>query len=210
MYLATTTRPDIAAAINILCRSVEKPCQRDWKAVKDVMRYLKQSIHLKLKMSADSKPDLIGYVDADWAGDTVDRKSTSGYLFQLGDSPISWSSRKQMSVALSSTEAEYVAAAYASQETVWLRQLLSDLGEPATGATRMYEDNQGCIKLATSERINARTKHIDIRHHHLRDLVENGIIELEYCETDKMIADAMTKPLPAPKFKELRSKMGII
>ena len=74
----------------------------------------------------------------------------------------------------------------------------------------MYEDNQGCIKLATSERINARTKHIDIRHHHLRDLVENGIIELEYCETDKMIADAMTKPLPAPKFKELRSKMGII
>jgi hypothetical protein len=210
LYIATTTRPDIATAIGILCRSVDKPCQRDWKAVKDILRYLKQSVHLKLKMSADNKTDLIGYVDADWAGDTVDRKSTSGYLFQIGDSSVSWSSRKQMSVALSSTEAEYVAAAYASQEAVWLRQLLNDLGEPAVEATRIYEDNQGCIKLATSERINARTKHIDIRHHHLRDLAENGIIELIYCETDKMIADAMTKPLPAPRFKELRTKMGMI
>jgi hypothetical protein len=209
LYIATTTRPDIAAAISILCRSVDKPCKRDWKAVKDVMWYLKQSVHLKLKMSADSEIDLIGYVDADWAGDTVDRKSTSGYLFQLGGSSISWSSHKQMSVALSSTEAEYVAAAYASQEAVWLRQLHNDLGEPAVGATRLYEDNQGCIKLATSEKINARTKHIDIRHHHLRDLAENGIVELIYCETNNMIADAMIKPLPAPRFKELRAKMRV-
>ena len=206
-YIATTTRPVITAAVYILCRSVGKPCQRNWNAVKEVIRYLKQSADLTLKMSAHSKLQLIGYLDADWAGDTTNRKSTGGYSFKLGDSSISWSSRKQMSVALSSTEAECTSAAYASQETIWLRQLLDELGEPARCPTKLYEDNQGCIKLAASEKINARTKHIDIRHHHLRDLVENDVIELVYCETDKMVAEAMTKSIPAPRFKELRIEM---
>ena len=151
---------------------------------------------MKLKICADSNLELVGYADADWAGDINDRKSTSGYLYKLGKSLISWSSKKQLSVALSSTEAEYVSAAYASQEAVWLRQLLKDLAISPIQSTPIFEDNQGCIKLATSANIKARTKHIDIRHHHLRDLVDSDVINFVYCDTDNMIADALTKPLP--------------
>ena len=93
--------------------------------------------------------------------------------------------------------------------TVWLHQCLDELGEPTRCATVLYEDNQGCIELAASVKINTGTKHIDIRYHHLRDLVENDVIKLVYCETDKLVADVMTKPLPASRFKELRSKMGL-
>ena len=210
LYVATTTRPDIAAAIGILCRRVSNPRQRDWNAVKRVMRYLKQTISLKLKISADNNLELVGYVDADWGGDVSDRKSTSGYLYMIGQSSISWSCKKQVSVALSSTEAEYIAASYASQEVIWLRQLLDDLGVAVNQPTLIYEDNQSVIKLAVSDKINTRTKHIDIRHHHLRDLVDRHVINFVYCETNNMIADVLTKPLPRSKLEELRTYMGLI
>lgn len=210
LYIATTTRPDITAAMGILCRRVSNPRQRDWYAVKRIMRYLKHTADLKLKICADNNLELVGFADADWAGDIGDRKSTSGYLYKLGNSPVSWSSKKQSSVALSSTEAEYISAAYASQEAVWLRQLLADFGIPPTTATIMYEDNQGCIKLANNDKMNARTKHIDVRHHHLRDLINCDVINFVYCETNMMIADALTKPLPRPKFEELRFAIGLV
>ncbi len=210
LYVATTTRPDIAAAMSILCRRVSTPRQRDWTAVKQVMRYLKQSINLKLEISANTKGKLVGYVDADWAGDMTDRKSTSGYIFQFGGSAISWSSKKQTSVALSSTEAEYVSAALASQEAVWLRQLLQDIGVHTTEPTTLYEDNQGCIKISNNDGVSVRTKHIDIKHHHLRDLVSRNIIKLDYCETDNMIADALTKPVTKSKLVKFRAAMGLV
>lgn len=210
LYLSTTTRPDIACAIGILCRRVSKPRQLDWDALKRVLRYLKHTRDMKLKLSADCPMELVCYVDADWAGDVADRKSTSGYLVQLGSCPVSWSTRKQLSVALSSTEAEYVAAAYASQEVLWLQQLLSDLGRAVHTPTRVLEDNQGCIKLAVAEGINARTKHIDVRHHHLRDLVNRGVIDLQYCESGAMTADAFTKPLPRPRLEALRQRIGLV
>ena len=209
LYIATTTRPDIAAAVSILCRKVNSPRQCDWTAVKRVIRYLKETINWKLKLEAVGDLKLIGYVDADWAGDRSDRKSTSGYLFKLGEGVISWISKKQISVALSSTEAEYIAASLASQELVWLRQLLSDLHIPCIESTTLYEDNQGCIKIASNEKINARTKHIDVRHHHLRDLQFRGIINLEYCPSDQMLADIMTKPLTRDKLYNLRDKIGL-
>jgi len=124
--------------------------------------------------------------------------------------PVSWSSKKQVSVALSSTEAEYISAAYASQEAVWLRQLLTDLGMSLAQATTVYEDNQGYIKLANSEKLNARTEHIDVRHHYLRDLVDCNMINLVDCETDSMIEDALTKPIPRPKFEELRLLISLV
>lgn len=210
LYFSTTTRPDIACATGILCRRVSKPRQRDWDAVKKLFRYLKHTRDFKLRLSGRQNLHLTGYVDADWAGNVTDRKSTSGYIIQLGDSPISWSTRKQPSVALSTTEAEYISAAYASQEVLWLRELLEDFGLAATRPTRLFEDNQGCIKLALSEGINARTKHIDVRHHHLRDLVARKIIEFEYRESGDNVADALTKPLPRPRLEDLRQRMGLV
>ncbi|KAM4045391.1 uncharacterized protein ACNLHF_009219 [Anomaloglossus baeobatrachus] len=207
LYISTMTRPDIKTAVGILCRYVEKLRQKDWNAVKRVLRYLKETQGVNLKLFAAGNLKLTGYADADWAGDSHDRKSTSGYVFKLGESSISWSSRKQVSVALSSTEAEYVSAAYASQEIIWLRQLMDDLGKPLTQPTVIYEDNQECIKLACSEKISARTKHV--RYHHLHDLIDHGIIQFVYCETHKMIADSLTKPLPRPRFQGLRTTMGL-
>ncbi|XP_064482932.1 uncharacterized protein LOC135395770 [Ornithodoros turicata] len=210
LYLSTTTRPDIACATGILCRRVSSPRQRDWGAVKKLFRYLMHTRHFKLTLTGRQSLDLTGYVDADWAGNVTDRKSTSGYIILLGDSPVTWSSRKQSSVALSSTEAEYISAAYASQEVLWLRPLLEDFGLVIDQPTPMFEDNQGCIKLALSEGINARTKHIDVRHHHLRDLVAHNIINFQYCESADNIADALTKPLPRPRLEALRQRMGLI
>ncbi|KAM4045526.1 uncharacterized protein ACNLHF_009382 [Anomaloglossus baeobatrachus] len=138
LYISTITRPDITTAVGILCRYVEKPRQKDWNAVKRVLRYLKETQGVNLKLSAAGNLKLTGYADADWAGDSQDRKSTSGYVFKIGESSISWSSRKQVSVALSSTEAEYVSTAYASQEIIWLKQLMDDLGKPLTQPTVIY------------------------------------------------------------------------
>ncbi|KAM8971977.1 uncharacterized protein RCH25_017582 [Pelodytes ibericus] len=110
LYIATTTCSDIAASMSLLCRCVSEPRQRDWTSITSVMRYLKQTKDFSLKLSTTSDLSLIGYVDSDWAGDLNIRKSTSGYLFKIGNSPKSWSSKKQISVALSSTEAEYISA----------------------------------------------------------------------------------------------------
>ncbi|XP_064471364.1 uncharacterized protein LOC135385778 [Ornithodoros turicata] len=210
LYLSTTTRPDIVCAIGILCRRVSKPSQQDWNAMKKLLRYLKYTRSLKLKLSGQPGMKLECYVDADWAGDVSDRKSTSGYFVQLRGSPVSWSTRKQMSVALSSTEPEYVAAANASQEVLWLRQLLQVFGYDQHQPTCLYEDNQGCIELALREGHSARTKHIDVRDHHLRDLVQRGVIHLQYCETARIVADALTKHIPRPRLLLLREHMGLL
>ena len=173
------------------------------------MPFLKQIVHLKLAITGSVDSKLIGYIDADWADDTLVRKSTSGYLFKFSGNTISWSSKTQTSVALSSTRAEYVSAALASQEAVWLQQLLEDMGIIKTEPITLFEDNHGCLKLADNEGMSVQTKHIDIKHHHLRDLVQHNVIKLEYCETNRMIADILTKPLPKPKLEELRAMIGI-
>ncbi|XP_043937492.1 secreted RxLR effector protein 161-like [Protopterus annectens] len=164
-----TTHPDIAAAKSIFCSCVSKPCQTDWNSIKKRMRYIKDTKGLSLKLSAVRDLNLKGYVDSDWVGDLNTCKSTSGYLFKLENSSISWSSKKQISMMLSSTEAEYISFPYASYKAIWLRQLHEDLGEPVSQPMVLYEDNQRYIKLATSQKINARTDHIDVRHHCIHD-----------------------------------------
>lgn len=209
LYLATVSRPDIAAAVGFLCRRVETPTESDWKTVKRVMRYLATTIDKKLLFSSQGNVELKCYVDADWAGDRKDRKSTSGYIFQLGNNTVAWSSRKQTTVALSSTEAEYLAASHACRELLWLRCLLEDLGFANNNPTIVYEDNQGCIKLVESDRCGARTKHIDVCHHLLRDLRAQGIIALQYCTTKNMLADILTKPLSKELFKFFVEQLGL-
>ena len=138
------------------------------------------------------------------------RRSTSGNVFLLGGGAITWSSRKQSSVALSTVEAEYMALSVATQEAVWLRHLQEELGVTETGATLIYEDNQGAISMAKNHVFHKRTKHVQIRYHFVREAVEQGTIILEYCRTDDMLADSFTKGLARDKFEKLRAGIGLV
>ncbi|KAF1332324.1 Integrase catalytic core protein, partial [Globisporangium splendens] len=210
MYLMVGTRPDLAAAVGTLSQFASDPCPTHWQALKRVLRYLQATPTHGIRFSGSGDGKLIGYSDADWAGDIETRRSTSGYVFVLNDGCISWRSKKQRTVALSSTEAEYMALSEATQEAVWLKAFMRELGEDAgDGALTVFEDNQGAIALAKNPEFHKRTKHIDIRYHFVREKVEDGQVVLEYCSTQEMLADLMTKPIPAAQFDALRTKLGI-
>ena len=141
--------------------------------------------------------------------DVTERKSTSGYTFTVCGGLVSWRSKRQEIVALSSTEAEYIALSLAAQELVWLKPFVKDLGYNQENYV-LYEDNQGAIALTKKPENHARTKHIDIRYHFVRDLVQKKEIEVDYCPTTDMLADIMTKGLSRPRFQDLCNKLGII
>lgn len=204
LYVAVNSRPDIAASVSILSQRIKQPSTTDWTEAKRIVRYLKGTKHYYLKLGDTEPSNLTGYADADWAEDKKDRKSNSGFLFKYNGGAIAWACRKQSCIALSTTEAEYVALAEASQEAIWIRRLLDDFGEEQRLATTMYEDNQSCLKLIKNKRHSNRTKHIDTKYHFVRDLVEKGIINPQYCPTEDMIADLLTKPLGPKKMRDLR------
>jgi hypothetical protein len=154
---------------------------------------------------------LEAYSDADWAGDVVDRKSTSGWIIKLCGGVISWKSSKQTSTALSTVEAEYIAASDCAREIIWTRKLLKNLGffDQKATPTTLKMDNTGAIQLAKNTVLSQRTKHIDIRYHFLRECLKNGEISIERCPSNSMTADALTKALPAPRFSACRQEMGL-
>ena len=153
--------------------------------------------------------ECVGYSDSDWAGDLNDRKSTSGYVFTVGGGAISWKSKKQSCVALSTAEAEYIALSQAAQEAVWLRSLYVNLKLEMTAPTVVYEDNQSAICIAKNPQSHGRSKHIDIKYHFIREQVQQKTIEVKYCKTEDMIADLLTKGLGKEKFEKLRSMTGL-
>ena len=210
LYLSTGTRPDIAFAVSNVAKFSSNPGTKHWKAVKRILRYLKGTAGLGLLYLATNTDELHGYSDSDWAGDLDDRKSTSGYLFRLSGAPISWRSRKQTSVALSTAEAEYVSLSSATQEVMWLRRLTSELKNGPTKATVLYEDNQSAIAMTRNAQFHGRAKHIAIRNHFVREKVSEGVVELKYCPTDRMIADMLTKGLSCAVFERLRNEAGIV
>ena len=163
---------------------------------------------LGLEYNEAGNKHLIGYSDADWGGDLAERKSTSGYVFLLAGGAISWSSKKQSTVALSTTEAEYIAMCHASKEAIWLRQLLADINYKILGPTSIYGDNQGCIALSKNPSDHARTKHMDIKYHFVREKVEQQKIVLSFCPSEDMAADAFTKGLTKEKHQRLIKKIG--
>ena len=130
---------------------------------------------LKFSCTDNENPQVVGYSDADWAGDLDTRRSTSGYVYQIGQSRVSWCSKRQGTVAKSTTEAEYVALSQATQEAVWLRRLLSEIGYLTNTPTTVFEDNQGAIELSKNARFHNRTKHIDVAHHFVRERILNEI-----------------------------------
>ena len=209
-YLSTATRPDIAVAVNILSRFMSKPNKEHWSGVKRIFRYLKGTLDFGLKFSMnEGNAELIGFSDADWAGDLNTRHSTSGYIFQIGSSTVSWCSKKQATVAKSTTEAESVALALATQKAIWLRSLLSDLGQELTSPTNIFEDNQGAIQLAKNPKFHNRTKHVDVTYHFIRERVNSNEISVTYCATNEMKADIMTKGLSKVLFEKFRCMLNV-
>jgi transposase InsO family protein len=208
IYLVTGTRPDLAVAVGIVSKYLENPGPRHWGAVKRIFRYLKGTIDLSLECKVQSLK-LVGYCDADWAGDLDSRRSTTGYVFKLGRFPVSWKSKRQPTVALSTSEAEYMSLASAAQTAIWLRRLLGDLGFTQEKATEIFEDNQGCIAMAKNPVNHDRTKHIDIKYHFVRELLESGVISLTYLQTEDMLADVMTKGLARVQHERLCQEVGL-
>uniref|UniRef100_H3H220 Reverse transcriptase Ty1/copia-type domain-containing protein n=1 Tax=Phytophthora ramorum TaxID=164328 RepID=H3H220_PHYRM len=214
MHLMTATRPDIAYAVGYVSCFMENPQEEHWVAVKRIFRYLQGTKTHGICFKPGDKIDFRGYSDADWAGDLADRKSTSGYAFMLMSAPVSWGSKKQSSVSLSTSEAEYIALSLAIQEGKWIHRLLCEILAAAndTGPELMIrEDNQSCIKMTKNPVNHGRAKHIDIKYHHIRDEVKRGEVKLEYCETSVMMSASITEvsQYSAPRHTELTAALGI-
>jgi transposase InsO family protein len=207
MYAAMGTRPDIAFATSTVAQFSENPGWAHWEAVKRIFRYLLGTKKLELIYGGE-KRGLVGYVDADGASQEH-RRAITGYVFLVDGGAISWSSKKQELVTLSTTEAEYVAATHAAKEAIWLRRLIGELFKPVDSPTVLFSDSQSAIALAKDGHYHARTKHIDIRYHFIRYVIEEGTIKLIYCPTDDMTADTLTKALPSVKAKHFASALGL-
>ena len=206
LFISTLTRPDISAAVGILCRYSSAPKQCHFIAVKRVLRYLKGTQSHVLLVRPMSL-ELVGYADANWGNDVVDRKLTTGALLQLGGCAIVWKTHKQNMVALSTSEAECFAASDAVKQFLWVRHLLKELGLGQVEPTILHQDNQGDIVLSTSGFRNA--KHIAIRGNFMKSQVDAKTVKVAYCSTHDMIADILTKPLKRQAFERLRKALGI-
>lgn len=209
MYGAMATRPDIAFAVTMLSRFSINPGLTHWHAVKWVFQYLKGSRNLWLTYGTGDENPLTGYGDAD-GNMQEDRYAISGYAFILNGGAISWYSKRQEVIALSTTESEYIAATHATKEALWLRQLIAELFGAVSGPTTVYCDNQSAIALTKDQQFHARTKHIDVRFHFIRWHIANKDIRLIYCPTADMVADCFTKPLPSLKVKHFALKLGLV
>ncbi|KAJ9513725.1 hypothetical protein QJQ45_015476 [Haematococcus lacustris] len=206
LYLSCCTRPDIAYAVGALARHMAAPTQQHWTAAKAVLSYLKGTASQGLVFGGNDS--LQGYCDADYAGDKDTARSTTGYVFTLHGAAISWSSRLQPTVAMSTAEAEYMAASGAVKEAVWLRKLMQDLGLPGTCVNLMC-DNQAALQLLNNPMASARSKHISVHHHFARERAARGEVMFTYCSTSEMVADVMTKPLAAVKLGYAKEGCGI-
>ncbi|GAU31045.1 hypothetical protein TSUD_214810 [Trifolium subterraneum] len=209
MYLLAT-RPDLTFSVCLIARYMERPTKLHLAAAKRVLRYLKGTIGLGIwykNVSKDVK--LEGWTDSDYAGDMDDRKNTSGYVFSYASGPISWSSKKQPIVTLSTTEAEFVVAASCACQAVWLRRVLEQIGESQVNGTAIFCDNSSSIKLSKNPVMYGRCKHIDVRYHFLRDLTKEGVVELKHCSTQEQLADIMTKALKLDNFCKLREDLSM-
>ncbi|CAL0322728.1 unnamed protein product [Lupinus luteus] len=185
------------------------PKESHFITVKRIMRYLKGTTNMGLWYPRDASLALVGYSDSDFAGCKLDRKSTSGTCHLLGSSLVAWHSKKQACVALSTAEAEYIAAGVCCAQILWMKQQLKDFGITLEKIP-IKCDNTSAINLSKNLVLHSRTKHIEIRHHFLRNHVQKGDCVLEFVETSKQLADIFTKPLPRDTFYTLRRELGIL
>jgi hypothetical protein len=174
LYLSITARPDISPAVSQVAKYCENPGEAQWEAVIRIVQYLKGTIDYRLKLGgAFPSVTVQAYADADWAGDLDSRKSRTGYIVQLNDSVVMWSSKLQSSTALSSTEAEYLALSSVTTDILWLRNFLKEMGFEQTSPSIVFQDNKSCIDIASSAKQHSGVKHIDLRDYFVRYHVLN-------------------------------------
>jgi hypothetical protein len=176
LYLSVATRPDITYAVSNVAKFSSNPTPKHWTAVKRILRYLRGTSDLGIAFIPQENKDCVGFSDSDWGGDIGDRKSTSGYVFQYAGGAVSWKSKKQNCVALSTAEAEYIALANATQEALWLKRFFAELSNEQEIV--IYEDNQSTISMAKNPQFHGRSKHFSIKYHFVRDEVSKGSVKV--------------------------------
>ncbi|XP_071735125.1 uncharacterized mitochondrial protein AtMg00810-like [Rutidosis leptorrhynchoides] len=209
IYL-TLSRPDISYAVGVVSRYMSNPKKPHLDVVRRILRYVKGIINFGILYKKTKECHMTGYCDADYAGDYDTRRSTTGYMFSLGSGVISWCSKRQPTVSLSSTEAEYRSAASATQEIMWLKQLMEDLHQSTDYQVKLFCDNLSAIRLAENPVFYARTKHIEVHYHYVREKVLEGEIKMMPTKTDEQVADIFTKSLSKPKFTKFREALGMV
>jgi hypothetical protein len=203
LYLNHTC-PDLSFVVGLVARYMQTPHESHWKAAKRILLYFHGTIQFGIHYSSGGTPLLVGFTDSDWADDPDDWKSTAGYVFNLGSGPVTWDCKKQLAyIALSSAEAEYQAAVNASQEALWLRQILSEFGFQHQHPTSLWCDNQSAIKLAKDPVQHHHRKHIELHMHFIRKLIRDQVIEVLFFPTENQVANIFTKSLTEAKFSKL-------
>ena len=203
------TRPDMMFVTCLISRYMAKPMEIHLQAAKRAFRYLKGTVNYGIHYKKGGDGELLAFTNSDYAGDMEDRKSTFGYVFLMSSSVVSWCSKKQPIVTLSTTKAEFVAATICACQGVWMKRILKELGYSDGGCTTVMCDNSSTIKLSKNPVMHGRSKHIDVRFHFLRNLTKEGTIELVHCGSQDQVADIMTKPLKLEDFQKLRKLLGV-
>ena len=209
LYIANGTKPDVSFSVNYLSRYQTCYDSTHFKYALRVLKYLYSTKSLKLVYDSEYREVIDAYVDADWASDIVDRKSTTGILLRVYGNVVFWKSQKQKIVSRASTHAEYYALAECVQETLPIRRILTELGINLTNAVKIYEDNTGAISLGKNRNFSKNSKHIDVSYHFVNDYQRKGLISIEKVSTDDQIADVLTKSLSRVKFCKFRNTMGL-
>lgn len=212
MYLMTKTRPDLAYPIGLAARFMSNPNLEHYKALDRIWKYLENTRDLGLLYQSDKNPKIVGFCDSDWGGDLGSRRSTTGYIFTANGTAISWNSKLQKTVALSSCEAEYMSFKEAIKEQLFIASIIKeapDLASIFSDNKTIYTDSKSAIELAKNPVFHNRTKHIDIQYHFIRENVSSSLVNLVYMHTDLQLADPLTKPLDSNKFKRFINQVGL-
>lgn len=205
----TLTRPDLAFSVNKVCQFLHSPTTVHWSTVKRILRYVRYTLDVGLRIKRSSSLLVSVFTDADWAGSVDDRRSTGGFAVFFGDNLISWSARKQPTVSRSSTEAEYKVMANATAEVIWVQTLLAELGIYLEQPPLLWCDNLGATYLSTNPVFHARAKHIEIDFHFVRERFARRQLQVQLIGTKDQLADGFTKALPVQKFEDFKSNLNL-
>jgi histone deacetylase 1/2 len=205
----TLTRPDLAFAVNKVCQYLHAPTSEHWSAIKRKLRYIKGTVDVGLHFKRSSSTLVSAFSDADWAGSLDDRRSTGGFVIYFGPNIVSWSARKQPTVSRSSTEAEYKAMANATAELIWVQSVLEELGVKIAQPPVLWCDNLGPTYLSSNPVFHARTKHIEIDYHFVRERVANKMLDIRFIGSKDQIADGFTKALSIQSLRHFMYNLNL-